>query len=96
MDFRAEIGEGSAKGVVKDPDAVFIWSGVWLGRVVNEVVSEKLFEELEVPAALYFFGIAADDRFRGLGEVGRALEHPGIHPQSIQINVTRCHVMFLD
>jgi hypothetical protein len=29
-------------------------------------------------------------------KIGRAREHPGIHPQSIQKNVTRCHVKFLD
>src|SRR6266571_6349935 len=67
MDFCVEIGKCGTKGVVEAPDAAFIRSGVWLGRMVNEVVSEELLEDVEVPAALHFFGIAADDSFRRVG-----------------------------
>jgi len=35
--------------------------------VVNEVVGEEFFEELEVPTALDLFSIPADDSFRGFG-----------------------------
>jgi hypothetical protein len=67
MNIRMEIRECRAKCVIKDPDAIFIRGSVGLGRVVNEVISEELFEDLEVPTALHFFGIAADDGFCGGG-----------------------------
>jgi len=67
VDLRVEIGECSTKGVVKTPDAIFIGSGAWLWGMVNEVVSEEFLEDVEVPTALHFFGIPADDSFRGIG-----------------------------
>ena len=63
MDLCVEIGERGTKGVVKAPDAVFIRCGVWLGGMVNEVVSKEVLEDVEIPTALHFFGIAADDGF---------------------------------
>jgi hypothetical protein len=35
--------------------------------MVYEVVSKELLEYLEIPTALYFFRIPADDSFRGVG-----------------------------
>ena len=67
MDLCPEVWEWGTKVVVKPPDAVLIRSGVWLGRMVDEVVSEELLEDVEVPAALHFFGIAADDSLRRFG-----------------------------
>jgi len=67
MDLGVEIGERGAEGVVKEPYAVFIRSGVRLGRMVDEVVGEELLEDVEIPTALHFFGIAPDDSFCGLG-----------------------------
>jgi hypothetical protein len=34
--------------------------------MVNEILSEEFFEDVEVPTALHFFGIPADDGFRGV------------------------------
>jgi hypothetical protein len=67
MDFGAEIGERGAERVVKEPNAVFIRSGVRLGRMVDKVIGEELLEDVEITTALHFFGIAADDSFCGLG-----------------------------
>jgi hypothetical protein len=67
VDFGMEIGECGTKGAVEASDAIFIRSGVWLWGMVNEVVSEELLEDIEVPTALHFFGIASDDHFRGIG-----------------------------
>jgi hypothetical protein len=35
--------------------------------MVNEVDGEELIEDIEVPTALHFFSIPADDGFRGIG-----------------------------
>jgi hypothetical protein len=35
--------------------------------MVDEVVGKELLEYRKVPTALHFFGIAADDSFRGVG-----------------------------
>jgi hypothetical protein len=35
--------------------------------MVNEVDGEELLEDIEVPTALHFFGIPADDSFGGIG-----------------------------
>src|SRR5215831_20111926 len=66
MDLCMEIRECSAECVVKASDTVFIRRGVWLWRMVNEVVSEEILEGIEVPTALHFFGIAADDSLCGI------------------------------
>src|SRR6266404_618417 len=66
MDFCMEIRERGTKCAVKASDAVFIRCGVWLGRMVNEVVSKEFLKDVEIPTALHFFGIAADDRFRAV------------------------------
>jgi hypothetical protein len=35
--------------------------------MVDEVDGEELLEDVEVPTALHFFGIPADDSFRRIG-----------------------------
>jgi len=44
--------------------ARFIGSGVRLRRVIDEVVREELFENIEVPPVLDLLGTPADDGFR--------------------------------
>jgi hypothetical protein len=66
MDLFVEIRECCAKCAVKAPDAFFIRRGVWLWGMVNKVVSEEILEYIEVPTALHFFGIAADNSLRGI------------------------------
>jgi hypothetical protein len=51
MDLCVEIGKCGAKCVIKTPDAVFVRRGVWLWGMVNEVVSEEILEDIEVPTA---------------------------------------------
>jgi hypothetical protein len=60
-----KVGEGGAKSAVENPHTVLVGSGVRLGRVVGEVVSEEFLEDIEVPTALNFFGVPADDGLRG-------------------------------
>lgn len=67
MDICVEIGECRTKRAVQASCAVSIGSAVWLGCMVNEVDGEELLEDVEVPTALHFFGIPADDSFRGIG-----------------------------
>jgi hypothetical protein len=67
MDLRVEIGKRSTKRAVQPPYALLIGNHVWLWRVIYEIVSEELIEDVEVPATLHFFGIPADDGFRGIG-----------------------------
>jgi hypothetical protein len=67
MDLRMEIGNCGTKRAVEAPCAVSIGSEAQLGRIVNEVDGEELIEDVEVPTALHFFGIPADDGFRGIG-----------------------------
>jgi hypothetical protein len=65
MDFGTEIGKRPAERMVKDAHAVFVGATVRLWGVVDEIVGEKLLEQIEIPAALNFFRIAADDSHRG-------------------------------
>jgi hypothetical protein len=67
MDFRMEIGECGAKCAVQASRAISIGSDVWLWGMVNEIVSEEILEDVEVPTALHFFGVPADDGFRVVG-----------------------------
>jgi hypothetical protein len=57
--------------------------------VVDEVLGEQFVEDVEVPAALDFFGVSSDDLFEGVGVVGHgsALQVEGLGQGRISTNV---------
>jgi hypothetical protein len=62
VDLRMEVGERYAR---HGKGRARAWSGVRLAGVWStKSVAKSLLKQLEVSAALYFFGIAADDSFR--------------------------------
>jgi hypothetical protein len=46
-------------------NAGFVRSHVGLRRMIDEIVSEQLFEDIEIAFALHLFGIPADDSLGG-------------------------------
>ena len=66
MDFGVEVGKCGAKYVVEFSRTVSVGGAARLGRMVDEVHSEELLEDFEVPAALHFHRIATNDGFRSL------------------------------
>src|SRR5262249_1089752 len=67
VDLRMKVGKRHAKVGIELPDAGLVGSCARLRCVVNKILSEEFLEEVEVPTALHFFGIAADDSFCVLG-----------------------------
>ena len=57
VDLWVKIGECVANIAVELPDTCFVGRHVWLGCVVDEVVREKLFENVEPSFSLDLFGI---------------------------------------
>jgi hypothetical protein len=49
-----------------------------LRRVVEKVIGEELVEYFEISTALHFFGIATNDRFRGLARIDACHDLPPI------------------
>src|SRR6476620_1648985 len=66
MDHRVEVGERLTKGLVESACTGPVRRHVRLGCMVEKIVREEFFEDVEVPFALAFLGIPADDRLRGL------------------------------
>src|SRR5262245_45238858 len=66
VDFGMKIGECRTHVSVELSDTRLIGSVPRLRWVVDKVVVEQFFEDLEVPLSLNFFGIAADDSLRGV------------------------------
>ena len=64
-----EVRKRDAQALVKAENAGLVACHAWLGRVIVEVVGEQGVEERPITAALYFFGIAADDGFRLLADI---------------------------
>src|SRR5215470_7940710 len=67
VDLRMKVGKRHAKVGIELPDAGLVGSCARLRCVVNKILREEFLEEVEVPTALHFFGIAADDSFCVLG-----------------------------
>ena len=64
MDLWMKVGESVANIAVEFTHTGFVGRHVWLRRVVDEVVREELFEDVNSSFALDLFGISADDGFR--------------------------------
>src|SRR5262245_14458705 len=67
-----KVGECRTHVGVELSDTGLVGSRPRLRCVVNKVVGEQFFEHLEVPLALDFLGIAADDSLRGIAYCGIA------------------------
>lgn len=80
-----EIGESGTERMLQASCAVFVGSAVRLGRVVEEVVGEDFLEDVEVPTALHFFGVPADDRFRGFARCTVTHESLSTSPSSLLV-----------
>jgi len=46
--------------------------------MVEKVVGKELFEHFEIPTALHFFGVAANDCFRGRARIAACHDLPPI------------------
>src|SRR5215813_9255759 len=73
VDLRMKVRKRGTHIRVEFSHTRFIWSRVRLGCVIDEIVREQFFENIEVPLALDLFGISANDRFgyRGRSEERR-------------------------
>ena len=81
--FQPVMAKQPAQTMVENTNAVLVRSGSWLGRVVDEIVCEQLFEQGKVAPSLHLLGIRTDNGlglFRGsaaghgwLREEGRAV-----------------------
>jgi hypothetical protein len=65
MDVSVKIGE-RGPDFVKLSSAVLVRRAARLRGVVEKIVGEELLEHRKIPAALHFFRIAPDHRFRGI------------------------------
>jgi hypothetical protein len=59
-----KVRKGLAHVSVEFPNAGLIGRGSRLSGVIDEIVREQFFENIEVPFALNLFGISADNGFR--------------------------------
>jgi hypothetical protein len=73
MDDCVEVGKGLPNGLIEAARAGLVRGHVWLRRMVDKVVGEKLFENIEVAFTLHLFGVPAHDSLGDL--VGRAVAH---------------------
>ena len=64
VDLRMKVRECGTKIGVEFPHARLVWSRARLRCVIDEIVGEEFFENLEVTLALDLFGISAHNRFR--------------------------------
>jgi hypothetical protein len=62
MDVGVKVGKGGAQHPIQLSRARLVGCAAGLRRVVEKIIAEELFEHIEVPAALHFLGIAANDR----------------------------------
>src|SRR4029077_2489648 len=63
MDLWVKVGKCVANIAVEFTHACFVGRHVWLRRVIDEVVREKLFENIKSSFSLNLFGIAAHHGF---------------------------------
>ena len=64
VDLRMKVRECGTKIGVEFPHARLVWSRARLRCVIDDIVGEEFFENLEVTLALDLFGISAHNRFR--------------------------------
>lgn len=64
VNFRMEVRERGTKIAVELPYTFLVTSRVRLWCMVNEIIGEEFFKHIEVPSALHFLGISADNSFR--------------------------------
>ena len=69
MDVGVKVGERGAEHSVELPRAGLVGRAARLRRVVEKVVGEEFLEHCEIPAALHFLGVAANDCLRGFAEL---------------------------
>jgi hypothetical protein len=62
VDFRVEIAERFTKVRVELPNARLVGAGSRLCRVIHEIVSEDLLENVEVSSTLNFVSVAPNNR----------------------------------
>jgi hypothetical protein len=63
VDLGVKVRKRDTEISVEFPDTRFVWRRARLRGVINKIVSEQFFEDIEVPVTLDFFGIPADDSF---------------------------------
>jgi len=69
VDLRVKVRECDTEIGVELPYTRLVRRGAWLLCVVNEIVGEKFFEDIEVSPALDFFGISTNNSFCASDEV---------------------------
>jgi hypothetical protein len=69
MDVGVKVGKRRSEDLVELPGSVFVRRAPRLRRVVQEIVSKKLFEHFEISTTLHLFGVAADDGLCGLADI---------------------------
>jgi hypothetical protein len=69
MDVSVKVRKGRPENFVELPRAVFVGRASRLRRVIEKIVSEEFLEHFEIPAALDFLGVAADDSLSGFADV---------------------------
>jgi hypothetical protein len=70
MNFGVKVGECGAQCSIQVSRACLVGRAVRLWGMVKKIVGKELFEHFEIPTALHFFGIAANDCFRGRARTG--------------------------
>jgi hypothetical protein len=65
MNLRVKVGECITNATVECTHPGFVGRHAWLRRVVDEVVSEKFFENVESSISLNLFDIPSHHSFRG-------------------------------
>jgi len=64
MDVSTKVRKCGAKILVEPSHTLFVWTGVRLGSVIDEVIREYFLENIKVSFPLNFFGIPPDNCFR--------------------------------
>jgi len=88
MNVCVEIGKRSSECMVKTPSSGLVGSTIRLRCVVHEIVGEKFLEDLEIPTALHFFSIAADDGLAASDDMTRSFQWLDFRPSDVACGIT--------